>query len=400
MSAIAPTPHPGPSAARGLIALLLAALSACATQVPPEPPPAPASLVHDELFPPSQETIHPDQVMALSPRMQAFVDTRLRSTGYRARDMRDTLLDALYTKGDLRLDYDAELTRTPAEAFDAKSGNCLSLAMMTASFARAIGVPVTFRHIYQEEQWSRVGDLQVVSGHVNIALDRRLTPDYAVIAESSTLVVDFLPGAQIRSQRAVTIDERTIVAMYMNNRAAEWMTQAQLDRAYWWARAAWLHQPRMLSALNTLGVVYRRHGDLVPAERAFRAVLISEPGNVQAMSNLAQLLRLTGKIEEAQQWEARLHALQPYPPFKFYDMGVAAMKAGDFMRARDLFAKEIDRSAYNPDFHFWMAMANAGLARWDEVRQSLSKAEELSTTVRDRQLYAAKLASLKAKMAR
>ena len=364
-----------------------------------------APLIHDELFPPSRDVIDPAQVMTMSPKMREFLRARLPNAGSgtlmtETRDMRHMLLDALYTRSELQLEYDAETTRTAAEAFDAKAGNCLSLAMMTAVFAREAGMPIMFRQIYDEEQWSRVGDLQVVSGHVNIALGRRKT-DFRVIGnDEPSLVVDFLPGAQIARQRAMPLEERTIVAMYFNNRAAELMAQAQLDRAYWYARAAWLHEPRLLAALNTLGVIYRRHGDTALAERAFRAVLAREPANVQAMANLAQALRLQGQLAEAEQLETRLAQIQPYPPFKFFDLGVAAMKAGEYAQARDLFAKEIARSAYYHEFHFWMALANVGLGKWDVVREELAKAEEYSVTQPQRRLYAAKLESLKARMER
>ena len=364
-----------------------------------------APLIHDELFPPSRDVIDPAQVMTMSPKMREFLRARLPNAGSgtlmtETRDMRHMLLDALYTRGELQLEYDAETTRTAAEAFDAKAGNCLSLAMMTAVFAREAGMPIMFRQIYDEEQWSRVGDLQVVSGHVNIALGRRKT-DFRVIGnDEPSLVVDFLPGAQIARQRAMPLEERTIVAMYFNNRAAELMAQAQLDRAYWYARAAWLHEPRLLAALNTLGVIYRRHGDTALAERAFRAVLAREPANVQAMANLAQALRLQGQLAEAEQLETRLAQIKPYPPFKFFDLGVAAMKAGEYAQARDLFAKEIARSAYYHEFHFWMALANVGLGKWDVVREELAKAEEYSVTQPQRRLYAAKLESLKARMER
>lgn len=364
-----------------------------------------APLIHDELFPPSRDVIDPAQVMTMSPKMREFLRARLPNAGSgtlmtETRDMRHMLLDALYTRGELQLEYDAETTRTAAEAFDAKAGNCLSLAMMTAVFAREAGMPIMFRQIYDEEQWSRVGDLQVVSGHVNIALGRRKS-DFRVIGnDEPSLVVDFLPGAQIARQRAMPLEERTIVAMYFNNRAAELMAQAQLDRAYWYARAAWLHEPRLLAALNTLGVIYRRHGDTALAERAFRAVLAREPANVQAMANLAQALRLQGQLAEAEQLETRLAQIQPYPPFKFFDLGVAAMKAGEYAQARDLFAKEIARSAYYHEFHFWMALANVGLGKWDVVREELAKAEEYSVTQPQRRLYAAKLESLKARMER
>jgi Tfp pilus assembly protein PilF len=388
----------------GAVLLSALAMTGCATAPVPPPKIEAAALIHDELFPPSRDVIDPEQVMAMTPKMREFIRGRIPNayTGTTlmmdARDMRHLLLDALYNRNELQLEYDAGTTRTAAEAFDAKAGNCLSLAMMTAVFAREMGLPFVFRQIYDEEQWSRVGDLQVISGHVNIALGRRRTEFRVVGNDEPSLVVDFLPGAQISRQRAMPVDERGIVAMYMNNRAAELMAQGQLGRAYWWARAAWLHDPRLLTALNTLGVIYRRHGDTALAERAFREVLAQEPANVQSMSNLAQALRFQGQFAEAQKLEAQLALLQPYPPFKFFDLGIAAMKAGEYAKARDLFAREIDRSAYYHEFHFWMALANVGLGKWDDVRTELAKAQEYSVTTPQRQLYAAKLESLKAKM--
>lgn len=382
------------TAGTALLAAVL--LSACASVSPQEPPP-PTALLHDDLFPPSRELISPDRILAPSEGMRTFIRQRL-THGLRGREPRDVLVEALSAPGELKLEYDADMTRTASEAFDARMGNCLSLTLMTASFARELGVPVLFRQIYQEDQVSRVGDLQVVSGHVNIGLGRRPT-DFRVLGDQEALlVVDFLPGAQIRLQRAMELDEATVVAMYMNNRAAEWMAQGMLDRAYWWARAAWLQAPQLTSALNTLGVVYRRHGDVGPAERAFREVLRREPGNLPSMANLAQLLRQSERWAEAKVLEDQLARLEPYPPFKFFDLGVAAMRDGDAAAARRYFLKEIDRSAYYHEFHFWLALANAKLGRWEEVRTSLARAETLSTSVRQRQLYAAKLESLRAKV--
>ena len=57
------------------------------------------------------------------------------------------LLEALYTQGELRLEYDARRTRTAAEAFDARMGNCLSLVIMTAAFATEMQLQVRFQDV-------------------------------------------------------------------------------------------------------------------------------------------------------------------------------------------------------------------------------------------------------------
>jgi TolA-binding protein len=82
------------------------------------------------------------------------------------------------------------------------------------------------------------------------------------------------------------------------------------------------------------------------------------------------------------------------PPYKFFDEGMAAMKAGEYASARQLFRKEVSRAAYVPEFHFWLALANWGLGDLPGARGEIAKALENSATVRDRELYGAKLAWL------
>jgi thioredoxin-like negative regulator of GroEL len=73
---------------------------------------------------------------------------------------------------------------------------------------------------------------------------------------------------------------------------------------------------------------------------------------------------------------------------------MAAMEAGDYRLARDMFTKEVDRAAYYHEFQFWLALAYLGLGDTENARTHLTIAEENSTTRDDRDLYAAKLAHL------
>src|SRR5207237_10225621 len=110
--------------------------------------------------------------------------------------------------------------------------------------------------------------------------------------------IDVLRQEAVRGLRTSVISEQTVVAMYMNNRAAEALLQGRLDDAYWWAREGMLQESGYMGVVNTLGVVYRRHGDLARAERVFRHALAHEPDNTRALANLAQLLDQTGRSAE------------------------------------------------------------------------------------------------------
>src|SRR5438128_4904778 len=374
-------------------AVLLLALTLAACASVPEAQ-HPEGLFNDRLFRVPSERINAEDVFALSDAMKHYLRTEIASQ-LRTKGRQQALMDALYSKSQLRLDYDSAMTRNASQAFDARSGNCLSLVIMTAAFAKALDLSVQYQNVFVEETWSRNGDIYFSIGHVNLTLGKRQTDIGFGRNESELMTIDFLPPTDIRGLRSWVIGEQTIVAMYMNNRAVESFTQGQLNDAYWWAREAIGQDPRFLSSYNTLGVIYQRHGDLEQARHLLTYVLEREPENARAMSNLASVLKDQGRVAESNMLTRKLQQIEPYPPFSFFEGGLKAMQDGDFKAARDLFAKEVARAAYYHEFHFWLALAYVRLGEFEQARKHLTIAMENSTTRKDHDLYAAKLDRIK-----
>ena len=368
------------------VALISMTLVACATA--PAPPRA-ERLFRDHLFAAPSEHISADDVFAFSDDMKHYLSTRITSQ-FRTKDRQRALIDALYSKDQLKLAYDAEMTRNAPQTFGARAGNCLSLVIMTAAFAKQIGVPVRYQMVLGDAVWSRSGGMYFSISHVNLTLGPE-QGGHIVDNQSAPLTIDFLPGEDIRGQRIRVVGEHTIVAMYMNNRAAESLATGQVNDAYWWARAAIEQDPRFMSAYNTLGVTYRRHGNQREAEQVLSLVLELEPGNTQVMSNLALVLNDQGRIVESAALTRKLEQLQPYPPFYYFELGVAAMGKGDFKEARVQFEKEVERDAYYHEFRFWLGVAYLGSGDPAKARAQVALALENSTTRAERELYSAKL---------
>ena len=152
-----------------------------------------------------------------------------------------------------------------------------------------------------------------------------------------------------------------------------------------------LADPRNLSAYNTLGVIYKAHGNPQAAERVLRYVLEVEPDNAITMGNLVAVLETLGSKEEARKLAEALAKIQPTPPFHYFDLGTAAMSRGDFAEAKAMFAREVQRDAYYDKFHFWLGLAHYGLGEVDKAKKQLAIAVENSTTSADRDFYAEKL---------
>ncbi len=374
--------------------LLLLLLAGCATQAPEPEPAPPVQLLQDALFGPAENVPGTDSVFALSPAMLEFAQTQLASA-HRQSDPRMALLDSLYKRSGLQLAYDASRTRNAAEAFEAREGNCLSLVLMTASFARHLNLQVSYQSVHTDEHFSRSGNLVMNSQHVNLELGPIPPRVNTLRGGDDTLTVDFLPASELRGQRTRSLPERTLVAMYFNNRAAEWLALGQNRKAYWWARQALLQDPGYSNAANTLGVVYVRSGHVNAAEAALRHVLDSGGERMNALANLVPLLQRQQRLAEAEPLAQELARLQPVPPFQRLQEGQHAMAVGHYEQALALFQQELRLQPYQDEVHFWAAQAAWRLGRFSEAARYLARASEYSTTRDKQERYSAKLEQLR-----
>jgi Tfp pilus assembly protein PilF len=352
-----------------------------------------AALFDDAAFAPPATPIGADGLFALSPAMRRHLKSTQFQSLLREYGKPAGLLHALYDSRELGLDYDSTYTGTAAETYAARKGNCLSLVIMTAAFARELGLSVQYQDVQIEDTWSRDGALYLVSSHVNLRLAPNGRRDD--INVPAPLTVDFVQLPPNVRERVRYLDEAGIVARYMNNRAAEELLQGHHAAAYWWVRGALLNKPSLAAALNTLGVIYDRSAHPLLAEQAYRAALEREPDSLATMRNLGALLAANGKTAEADALAQRQARLYPAPPYYYFDRAMDAYKAGNVGQARTLFAREVARAPYNDEFHFWLGVANFELGELGTAEKQLALARDTSVHGDVRERYSAKLAHLR-----
>ena len=377
--------------------LCAALLCGCAAQGPLAQRAPATQVFHDELFQPSSTPIDTSSVFAVTPAMKTYLHNEIQQNLH-GKDPRRVLFEALYQKGKLKLEYDSAMTRNAAQTFEARAGNCLSLAIMTAALARELNLTVRFQLVQIDDSWTRSGNLYFANNHVNLALGNPRA-DYGngySVYMSNALTVDFIPISPKVREMAQPLEETTIVAMYLNNRAAELLAQGHLDDAYWLARRASMEDPNFVNAYNTLAVIYQHHGNLPQAEQALRQALLLAPDNTIYLSNLIPVLEVQNKGIEAGVLRQRLAALEPNPPFHFFNLGQEAMRRGDYAHARELFERELERAPDYHEFHFWYAVAAYQMGDLKTADAHMAKAMVNSTTRGDHDLYAAKLDRIRA----
>jgi Flp pilus assembly protein TadD len=372
----------------GLLGVLAVALAGCASVEPVARPDV--DVFRDALFAPPTQAPDISALFTLTPAMKQHLAERIQQQVWR-RGAQAALIDALYTQGDLRLEYDALQTRTAAEAFDARKGNCLSLVIMTAAFARELGLRVRYQEVLDRPAIEPNGELTFVIGHVNLALGNGLDVMRPGGVDTGWLVVDFLPGQDLRRQRTRELDERRIRAQFMNNRAAEELARGRVNDAYWWLRGAQAQDPDFANLYNTLGVVYRHRGALAESERALQVALALDPGNEHVLGNLAGVQLARGRPTAPRPAVA--------PAASRYAQARQALDENRVKQALLLLQGELGLTPRNPELHHLLAITQQRLGDGVRARHHLELAAEYSATGVQRQLYAGKLEWLKARAA-
>ena len=84
----------------------------------------------------------------------------------------ETLVRVVFRENALHFTYQLE-TRTAAETFEKRGGNCVSFTFLLIAMARHLGLDARFREVDVSPTWSRVGSVVSMSGHVNVAVLHR-----------------------------------------------------------------------------------------------------------------------------------------------------------------------------------------------------------------------------------
>jgi Flp pilus assembly protein TadD len=189
------------------------------------------------------------------------------------------LQKALFDPRVFPFNYESRGTYTAAEAFESRSGNCVSFTNLFIAMSRSIGLPVQAALALQPGDSEKEGNLVVVNTHVVAVYP---------IAER-LLIFDFNLNREDYRPRLRVLDDLWVTAMYANNLAVEELRQGNLQESLRYAEAAISLAPDFVDALSNLGVLRRKAGDNDGAFDAYRRALDLAPGDPGVLNNLAAL---------------------------------------------------------------------------------------------------------------
>lgn len=349
-------------------------------------------------FEPQPELPSPRDLHALAPEQLAdflaYVEDPLRN--HIPRHQR--VYDYLKTITD-QFDY-YEQTLPASAALARRSGNCMSLAVLTSALAQAAGIEIGYRLMEDVPVFEYQGNTVVKGVHLSTILyEAGWTPPESgvLFVRRPGLQVDYFPSA--RATHVANVDEPAYLAMYYQNVAVENLERGNLDLAYWNALEALHYDPVHAPAINTLAIAHRRKGELLQAERLYRHGLAYTDDNLGLLRNYRALLVSQHRDDDARELTRLLEKRDDASPYRWLDLAYQAEKEADYDSAVRYYARALKLAPYMHEVQLGMALANYRAGHLLEAEHALEEAIALVPAPATRRLYETKLRLLNAEMA-
>jgi Flp pilus assembly protein TadD len=331
----------------------------------------------------SVEVTQVRDVLGVSAEMKAFLDARVDRTASPLVKRRQ-LLDAVIDSGELEVEYDTT-THTAADTFRTRRGNCLSYAIMVVAMAREVGLASGFQEVDVPPDWTLGAETVRLNRHVNVYLD---------LGGNNVQVVDFNVSDFRTRYRMWKIPDGLALAHYYNNLGVDAMQSGDAASALASFRRAIAHSDRYSPAWTHIGILYTRHGLLEHAEAAHLQALLSDPRNLVAMSNLADVYAQSGDEQRASHYRRRVAQHRSQNPYHRYQLAQRAYAAHRYDEAIEHLEFAIRRRPEEHRFHLLLGLAHYGKGDLRAARRAIGTAREIVSTPSLRDDYTSKIANL------
>ena len=282
-------------------------------------------------------------------------------------------------------------TLTARDAFEQRTGNCLSLAILSTAFVKEAGLRFQYNRINSAPTYQEYKNVQLVSTHVNLTIMDipQTTGDYWL---SNAITIDYFRTKDSFVSKVVSSDE--LMVMYWNNLASEAVIAGHIDLAFSYALQANTIDPLYPETLNLMAILYNRKGH---SEYAYLVYDFMDKNNLvsfSAIDNFATMLVNAGDTKRAALLRSKIQHIIDDNPYTWLSRGIAQFEKGEYKLAESYLLKS---SNYGPYLHeplYNLAKLYVKQNRFKAARSALQKAKELAYVTDDERRYQAKIHSL------
>jgi len=322
-----------------------------------------------------------DETMALSDEMREFLENTVGKRAGLSVKVKQ-LADAIFNENIFGLEY-GEATRTAAETFTARRGNCLSFTFMFVAMARGVGLDARFQEVEIPPEWTFAKETYILNRHVNIYVDQGRRPPKVVDFD----IADFKSDYDTR-----IISDGRALAHFFNNIGAELMQKGEVPGAFYAFRKAIAENDRSFApAWDSLGTLYGRMGLFYHAEAAFLQALEIDRSDLTAMTNLTALYDRLGEPKLAARYRNKVTSHRMRNPYYRFQLARVAYHLEDYDLAINHLKYAMQKG--RKDDRFCALLGLVYLQKGDEKKSRLwmARAAQYADTDRKKSIYSSKI---------
>lgn len=309
-----------------------------------------------------------ETVLAMTPEMSAFTSARVRR-GMPPADRARALVRTMVSNGFFPDGYYTEHTRTAAEVFEKRSGNCLSYTNLFVAMARHLGLDARYQVAHIPAVWSTENGYLVRSRHINVQVrDPRMPP-------SEWVTVDFNKVATSSLYPHSLVSDSLALSAFYNNLAIDELYQQNYRASVRLLAQAIQTHPTNGDAWVNLAAVYSRNKKFAEAKRAYETALIAEPNNESASAGMLRLLRETGDFEEAELFAEEMRLRRERNPYFHFAMAQAAYDQNAMRQSLTHVNRAIELRNNVGAFYYLRALLEYNRGNLNAARASLADAQ-------------------------
>ncbi|QPG05920.1 hypothetical protein IT774_01265 [Salinimonas marina] len=272
-------------------------------------------------------------------------------------------------------------THTAQEAAREGEGNCLSLAILTAAYARLAGLEIKFQRVNSPPLYKKYGDLMLISSHVRTKI---LKPDVKEASASENtlriarggVIIDYFSQFDNVTGGYVTADE--VTAMFYRNHVAQALIENRYPEAFWLAHKALTLAPTDPENVTAMALTLRRLGRGEEADNLYQRSVEAGVNNITLLSNYEKRLKMVGKYAQADEIEKLILDNEDHNPYAWIALGHERLVAKQPRRAEILFKKALRRAPYLDDIYLGLASSYFLQGKRLLAEQALLQAQELA----------------------
>ena len=292
-------------------------------------------------------------------------------------------------------DTDFQHRTLPASVtIDTRSGNCMSLALVTTAFARLADIEIGWQLADADPVYSSEGSVIYSAEHIQTLLYR---PEFSLNSHSFAfgrpyLLVDYYTDSA--PSTGTRLRESEMIALVYQNLAIEALAEGRLRESFWFLRAGLEHDPANSNLYNAMAVVHRRAGDADTAEQLYRFALDEFGDRLIVLRNYRKLLLAGNRIDDAERIERRIMVLPDPDPYPLLGLGDEAAETGKTDVALAYYRRAAEVAPYLHEIYLKMARIHTGRGDLRRAERALRKARDHAWAESDQQRYQAKLMAL------